>query len=39
MSVPANIFLRVTAVIIVVIILAAHPRRDDFGEYATTVLS
>jgi hypothetical protein len=31
-------FLRVTAMIIVVII-TANPRRDGFGEYASTVLS
>lgn len=39
MSATATMFLRGTAMIIVVIVIIAHPRRDGFGEYATTVLS
>ena len=38
MSAPVTMFLRVTAMSIVVII-TIHSRRDGFGEYATTVLS
>ena len=34
-----GMFLRVTAMIIVVIIITANSRRDGFGEYASTVLS
>jgi hypothetical protein len=32
-------FLRVTAMTVLVVDITAHPRRDGFGEYATTLLS
>jgi hypothetical protein len=34
-----GMFLRVTAMIIVVIVISANPCRDGFGEYSSTVLS